>query len=415
MCGIVGFYGEVSPKDEKAFCDMLIMDTVRGADSVGAAFITRTNQVSIVKDTVWPLELITSKPFAAGLSRVNAGLIGHNRSATRGTVSGKNAHPFTHGDITMVHNGTLNEQYRLPEGNLFDTDSEAICHSLDLIGIDDTWKTLNGAAALAFYNSYSRTFYLIRNKERPLWWAVLKGGKSIVYASEPGIARAALVRNGVELAKDTHFNLCEENMLYEFRYNAKKSRLAVGSRKLDPHEAGDWKRWEKNAEGKWVYQHAYRYIGPSTNTMSATINRCVDNWCDDEIPFDYRGYMEDPKSGGRAVTPVNNGISGTNVALLRSRRRSAFERAVNPPGFYKDVTSEEKIRADAFFKPGHKLMDENTFIRTYPLCSVCGKDMDDEYITSAIVGGQICLCGACADTYKHRSLLFGFTPENNIN
>ncbi|MFW3388022.1 UNVERIFIED_CONTAM: hypothetical protein RF648_18655, partial [Kocuria sp. CPCC 205274] len=94
-------------------------------------------------------------------------LVGHNRYATMGEVVDRNAHPFQHGSITLVHNGTLDNQSLLPDHQKFAVDSENIAYSIDKIGIEETIKKLNGKFTLVWFDAKDQTLNFIRNKDRP--------------------------------------------------------------------------------------------------------------------------------------------------------------------------------------------------------------------------------------------------------
>lgn len=94
-------------------------------------------------------------------------IVGHSRHATRGAVNARNAHPFTHGDITLVHNGTLLDQDLLPDSKRFEVDSENICHSINTIGAAETIQKLDGAFTLIWHDAKDNTLHIIRNDERP--------------------------------------------------------------------------------------------------------------------------------------------------------------------------------------------------------------------------------------------------------
>lgn len=94
-------------------------------------------------------------------------MVGHNRHATIGAINDRNAHPFTHGAITLCHNGTLIDQDLLPDAKDFEVDSENICHSINKIGAAETIQKLNGAFTLVWHNAEDKTLNIIRNDERP--------------------------------------------------------------------------------------------------------------------------------------------------------------------------------------------------------------------------------------------------------
>lgn len=103
-------------------------------------------------------------------------MVGHNRHATLGQITDRNAHPFQHGKIILVHNGTLVDQDLLPDSDLFQVDSENIAWSIDKIGIDETVQKLDGAYTLVWINTEEQTLNIIRNKERPFHIVETTGG-----------------------------------------------------------------------------------------------------------------------------------------------------------------------------------------------------------------------------------------------
>ncbi len=127
MCGIMGYVGNRSAKDV-VYAGLKRLE-YRGYDSVGIAVLDDrvyaakavgdTSQLSIEK-------LPTSAPIG----------IGHTRWATHGKPSVKNAHPHTVGNITIVHNGIVENYEELKE--LIDskalqseTDSEVLAALID--------------------------------------------------------------------------------------------------------------------------------------------------------------------------------------------------------------------------------------------------------------------------------------------
>jgi len=132
---------------------------------------------------------------------INAGskvLAAHNRWATRGKVNAINAHPFTFGDITGMHNGTLKNQSLLPDSHTFTVDSENIFWSFNKIGVDDTIKKLHGAYALVWYEEDKQTINFVRNNDRPLSYCYSIDNKTIFWASEALMLELALHRQGVK-------------------------------------------------------------------------------------------------------------------------------------------------------------------------------------------------------------------------
>lgn len=214
MCGIVGIAGTNTKVVDDSFENMLIMDAVRGPHSVGvAALHTASNMPTVLKKATDPLTFLDLKTWGSIKGKANSLYIGHNRWATKGAINNESAHPFQHEHITGVHNGTLIQQSLLPDHEKFEVDSENIIHSIAKIGIEETWKKVNGVAALVWWDAEQKTLNMCRNKERPLSFTFSEDNKHLIFSSEPIIAMAACMRNGMKLHK---FDDVEVNTLYSF-------------------------------------------------------------------------------------------------------------------------------------------------------------------------------------------------------
>ena len=221
MCGIVLIVGsDIDYKLKNVFKDLLILDTIRGVHSTGVLSVSK-GKTNVLKKAVDGVTFTDMKRFDKFMVRaVNPTLLlGHNRAATAGRVSDTNAHPFSDGDTHLVHNGTLKGYSSLYNSKETDVDSEAICFDVEKNGILKTVSKLDGAFALATYNEKSQVFSVIRNKERPLWGANVKGKDAIIFASESAFITAAANRNGVELAEEPWF--LKEQSLIEFHLDDK--------------------------------------------------------------------------------------------------------------------------------------------------------------------------------------------------
>ena len=124
MCGIVGYIG----KDN---CIQKIISGLesleyRGYDSAGIAFITK-NGIEIAKEE-GRIENLKSGLDMTISSNIG---IGHTRWATHGKPSDENSHPHRVGNITLVHNGIVENYNELRKelGSyeyLSETDSEVV-------------------------------------------------------------------------------------------------------------------------------------------------------------------------------------------------------------------------------------------------------------------------------------------------
>ena len=110
MCGLVG----VISKYDKSYEDIkkhflkyaIAVDTLRGEDSTGVMRMNEKGKVETNHSILPGIQYVSTKSFD-NIKTDSWAIFGHNRAATRGSVSRENAHPFTFGDVTLMHNGTL--------------------------------------------------------------------------------------------------------------------------------------------------------------------------------------------------------------------------------------------------------------------------------------------------------------------
>lgn len=184
MCGIVGYVG-------KKNCIPILIDGLknleyRGYDSAGIAFLD-DNQIKVIKKQgrlVNLIENVDNKYYS------NLG-IGHTRWATHGVANEVNAHPHHVGDITLIHNGIIEnyEELRnelINHGYQIDTenDTKIACAYIDYLykNNHDMLKTLSmlkekfkGSYALGILVNGSNKLYAIR-KDSPLIIGVSNDG-----------------------------------------------------------------------------------------------------------------------------------------------------------------------------------------------------------------------------------------------
>jgi len=201
MCGLVGVAGDINHKVRSAFQDMLVMDVLRGPHSTGIATVDPQAATSIAKAAMLPTDLMQTKAYKDALFGSLVLMMGHNRFATTGKVNTPNAHPFEHGDVIGMHNGTLKNWVNTLEGHKdFDVDSDCLIHNLSYRDHKVLFEKLEGAFAVTWYDQADHKFYMIRNKERPLVTWLTKDAKTLFYASESWMIAGAADRRGVELA-----------------------------------------------------------------------------------------------------------------------------------------------------------------------------------------------------------------------
>lgn len=150
-------------------------------------------------------------------------IAGHNRWSTKGASNTANAHPFQHGDITLVHNGTVNAHNFLIEGKQsFTVDSEAVCFAINEQGIEKVIPKIDGAFALIWHDDKDDSINFIRNDERPFVIAKVKGKDAIVGASEVKMLEWIAGRNHIPIEKPYEL---EEGVLLSFKSTFVKSAV----------------------------------------------------------------------------------------------------------------------------------------------------------------------------------------------
>lgn len=224
MCGIaLVFSGQSSTTDAKQvdiFQELLYITALRGVHGTGVF-----SRNGFAKDGLLPADFIDQNETYIGLKKQYVAapkgtgdfLVGHCRQATKGTICAANTHPFRHGNITLVHNGTLRRQELLPDHLRFEVDSENIAYSLATIGTEETLANLAGAFALVWHDSTDDTLHLIKNSERPFFLQKVNGG-AIYGASERDMLHLILDRKKVSFKNSDGFEL-ENEIEYIFEPN----------------------------------------------------------------------------------------------------------------------------------------------------------------------------------------------------
>jgi len=329
MCGLTAAFGKIDHQIHTVFETMLSVSIVRGMDSVGVAGIG--NKIAVVKDVVFPVELLRSKPYNEHiLKNNNYCLLGHNRAATRGTISQKNAHPFRYKHITLVHNGTL--LTHIDNGPIkSETDSESIAIGIANKGIEEVWKELNGDASLVWFDETTKAIHLLSNGKRPLVWSYTKDMKTALIASDRWIIDKPCENQWVPLYKDKVWKP-DDHEMWTLSINPKTGLIQESTVTLEA---------KKSTVYSSQYSPGYHY---DENTKGYSRNQSV-------IPF-----------------PKRNTTDSTDVGI-------------------KDVSFIAKgLRT----KP---LMSKEEFVEMFDNCNGCGEAL--EYQAATVVSDDICYCDGC--------------------
>ena len=197
MCGIVGYVGQ---KD----CTKILLDSLskleyRGYDSAGVAVIHNGNIVT--KKNKGRLSGLREKMDKEGWLKGNCG-IGHTRWATHGEPSDINSHPHGNANITIVHNGIIENYKKIKDflenkGYEFtsQTDTETVAKLLDFYYNGNPRETIakaiseiEGSYALGIlFKDFPNEIFAVR-KDSPL--IVGRGdGESFIASDVPAIIK----------------------------------------------------------------------------------------------------------------------------------------------------------------------------------------------------------------------------------
>jgi len=244
VCGIVGVLG----KHEAAplLVEALKRLEYRGYDSAGIATVNdgKLDRRRAIGKLVNLSDLLVHNPLAGKSG------IGHTRWATHGAPSVKNAHPHQAGDVTVVHNGIIENFMELRaelNNNKIkcetDTDTEVVALlakyylSQGLSPAESVKKTisrLSGAFALAFLFDGEDDLMLVARRGSPL---AIGHGDGEVYIGSDAIAMAHLTSKITYLDEGDFAQLSRKNIQIEDRngtiVNREEKNIDVSSIAID--------------------------------------------------------------------------------------------------------------------------------------------------------------------------------------
>ena len=223
MCGIVGYVG-------KQDCTQVLLDSLskleyRGYDSAGIA-VFEDGEIKTRKAKGKIADLV-ARMESDGRLTGNCG-IGHTRWATHGEPSDINSHPHGNANVTIVHNGIIENYKKIKEvlekkGYIFEseTDTETVAKLLDCFYEGNPLQTIQrvldeveGSYALGImFKDYPDRIYAVR-KDSPLIVAVGEG-EAFIASDVPAVLKytknyylleqdeiAVLEKGGVEFFDD---------------------------------------------------------------------------------------------------------------------------------------------------------------------------------------------------------------------
>jgi Glutamine amidotransferase domain len=202
--GIIG-------RDLDIMKDLGIASQLRGLDASGV-FQVKSNTTKyqtwdckrLLKGGITFSELLFEMKRQKNATVMNSTMIdvfiGHVRSATRGSLSDENAHPFEFSDIVGAHNGTLKDLKYFDKSSGNKTDSELMFADINERGLEPVLMDLDrdSAYALTIYDKVNQEVVFTRNHLRPLAMSFNKQRSVAYWASERDMLEYILDRSGEE-------------------------------------------------------------------------------------------------------------------------------------------------------------------------------------------------------------------------
>jgi hypothetical protein len=225
MCGLTGFIttgkaAGIGTDRRNYMRQTLIVDSLRGFHGTGIFYgYQNGNGAGYAKSASQGAEFVQAEIYTKAEVDMHKYryCVGHNRWATTGASDDvNNTHPFFEGDITLVHNGTLDGDGGLitPQLSLkVEVDSHAICHNLAIHDAAEVIGALDGAFCLIWHDKRDNSVNMVRNSERPLWMWKRAHGDTMFFGSEKKMMDWILDRNNVGVGE---FEMLPIGKLYKF-------------------------------------------------------------------------------------------------------------------------------------------------------------------------------------------------------
>lgn len=299
MCGIVGLFGsdcKTYPNDKREYMlQGLFVDALRGQESTGIALLPKeTSKDPVVfKRALSGPDFVNRKEVSRIVGRLDLslGMIGHNRSATRGDIEDENAHPFQYGHITLVHNGTVNNADFLT-GEVCKADSKVdsaqVAWSFSKKEPDELLPRMTGGFSLVWWDARDNTLHFARNHEKPMYWYTSPDSKMMYFGSELAMLAWLLTRRNMPFNPAGLFTAPNHHYIF-------KNPLNLGEYERRPF----YEQPRKKGKRYKPTHHTPVILGPNVSSiMNTQTKNSTPMHTDSVLPGGTTKFSKDGTAGG---------------------------------------------------------------------------------------------------------------------
>lgn len=232
MCGIFGFIrsNPASQPQANFMADGFVAGQLRGPHGTGVMVVAPDHGVVGYTEPIVGADFVRHDGALKVLSTINGSLasVGHNRFTTSGQNIAEHCHPFQWGDIMGVHNGSIPswvlQKFDPKASHPVDSSRLYAAISRSKNPIEVLEEIAEGAYALVWYDSKTRTIHMARNNERPLH--IIQSAFGVYFASERDMVVWIAGRNNLFSAGDS-VALLNPHTLYSFPLEDMANTTAV--------------------------------------------------------------------------------------------------------------------------------------------------------------------------------------------